>query len=94
MSRINESSVLSAWRLLFTVRAGLICLFHGVLERWRHRQTLTTLSRLDRRQLEDIGMSRNDILRISAGKLSSRSYRMNDPWGRLCHVIPKARGFQ
>lgn len=94
MSKINGSSVQSAWRLLSTVRAGLIGLFHGVAERWRHRQTLATLSRLDRRQLEDIGMSRNDILRISAGKLSSKSYRMKDPWGRLCHVIPKARGFE
>lgn len=94
MSKINRSSVLSAWHLLPTVRAGLIGLFHGVVERWHHRQTLATLSQLDRRQLEDIGMSRNDILRISAGKLSSRSYQMKDPWGRLCHVFPKDRAFE
>ena len=94
MSKINRSSVLSAWRLLPTARAGLIGLFPGVVERWRHRQTLATLSRLDRRQLEDIGMSRNDIFRISAGQLSLRSYRMKDPWGRLGQVAQQGRGFQ
>lgn len=94
MSKNNQSSALSAWRLLPTVRAGLTGLFPGVVERWRHRQTTATLSRLDRRQLEDIGMSRNDILRISAGHLSSRPDRIRDPWGRLCHALPKGHGFR
>lgn len=73
MSNINQSSV-PARHLLPTIRAGLIGLFPGVVARWRHRQTMATLSRLDARQLEDIGMSRNDILRRSAVRITSKEF--------------------
>lgn len=92
MSKINRPPDLTAWRFLSTIRAGLTGLFPAVVERWRHRQTMATLSNLDRRQLEDIGMSPNDILRISVARLSSRPERVQDPWGRLCQVAQKDHG--
>ena len=94
MSKINQSSVISASRFLPAIRARLTNLTSRVVERWRHSQTIATLSRLDARQLEDIGMSRNDILHVSAGHLSSGSDRIRDPWRCFCDVVPRGRGFQ
>ena len=45
-------------------------LFLRAVSRWQRRRAIKELSRLDNRQLEDIGISRNDIPRVVEGLFS------------------------
>jgi uncharacterized protein YjiS (DUF1127 family) len=50
-----------------TPRGTVAQLFLSAVRRWQSNRAIEELSRLDDRQLEDIGMSRNDIPRVVAG---------------------------
>lgn len=52
-------------------RATVAGLVSRVLKRWHRAQAAAALHRLDDRQLEDIGISRNDIPRVVAGLVPS-----------------------
>lgn len=54
----NQSETLPASGIIRATVAGLIS---RAVERWHRRQAAATLHRLDDWQLEDIGISRNDI---------------------------------
>lgn len=73
MSEFNPSAVVDVSRLLPGIRSSLVGLVPRVVERWRRHQTAATLRRLDDRQLEDIGMSRNDILYVAAALATAKS---------------------
>lgn len=73
MSEFNPSAVVDASRLLPGIRSSLVGLVPRVVERWRRHRTAATLRRLDDRQLEDIGMSRNDILYVAAALATAKS---------------------
>jgi uncharacterized protein YjiS (DUF1127 family) len=50
-----------------TPRVTVAQLFVRAVRRWQTNRAVNELSRLDDRQLEDIGISRNDIPRVVAG---------------------------
>lgn len=50
-----------------TPRVTVAQLFLRAVRRWQSNRAIDELSRLDDRQLEDIGISRNDIPRVVAG---------------------------
>jgi uncharacterized protein YjiS (DUF1127 family) len=50
-----------------TPRVTVAQLFVRAVRRWQTNRAINELTRLDDRQLEDIGISRNDIPRVVAG---------------------------
>ena len=48
-------------------RVTVAQLFLRAIRRWQRNRAINELSRLDNRQLEDIGISRNDIPRVVEG---------------------------
>jgi uncharacterized protein YjiS (DUF1127 family) len=48
-------------------RVGITQLLRRAIRRWQTNRAMNELSRLHDRQLEDIGISRNDIPRVVAG---------------------------
>jgi uncharacterized protein YjiS (DUF1127 family) len=52
-------------------RATVTDIISRVAQRWHRGQAAAALHRLDDRQLEDIGISRNDIPRVVAGLVPS-----------------------
>ncbi len=58
-TRSNE-----AWR---APRMTVAQLFLRAIQRWQRKRAITELSLLDDRQLEDIGVARNDIPRVVEG---------------------------
>lgn len=48
-------------------RSALARLFLRAVRNWQRNRAINELSRLDNRQLEDIGISRNDIPRVVEG---------------------------
>lgn len=67
MSDIKQSRTSHASSPRPSFRATLAGLISRALVRWHRGQAAAALHRLDDRQLEDIGISRNDIPRIAAG---------------------------
>lgn len=56
-----------AWR---TPRITVAQLFLRAVQRWQRARAINELSRLDDRQLDDIGITRNDIPRVVEGLFS------------------------
>ena len=54
-----------------TPRTTVAQLFLRALQRWQRNRAMTQLSLLDDRQLEDIGVARNDIPRVVEGLFSA-----------------------
>ena len=52
-----------------TPRVTVAQLFLRAVRRWQTNRAIAELSRLDDRQLEDVGISRNDIPKVVAGLL-------------------------
>jgi uncharacterized protein YjiS (DUF1127 family) len=52
-------------------RSALARLFLRAIHSWQRNRAINELSRLDNRQLEDIGISRSDIPRIVEGHFSA-----------------------
>lgn len=52
-------------------RARLAGLFSRAMERWHRSQAAAAFHRLDDRQLEDIGISRNDVPHVVEGLVPS-----------------------
>ncbi len=50
-----------------TPRVTVAQLFLRAVRRWQSNRAINELSRLDDKQLEDIGITRNDIRRVVAG---------------------------
>lgn len=67
MSELNQSTTLPASGLRPGIGATVAGLVSRAVERWHRNQAAAALHRLDDRQLEDIGISRNDIPRVVAG---------------------------
>lgn len=71
MSEFNQSVSHPASGLRPGLRGTMAGLFTRALKRWHRAQAAAALHRLDDRQLEDIGISRNDIPRVVAGLVPS-----------------------
>ena len=71
MFEFNQSVTHPASGLRPGFRASVAGLVSRVMERWHRGQAAAALRRLDDRQLEDIGISRNDIPRVVAGLVPS-----------------------
>ena len=71
MSEFNQSVTNPASGLRPGFRATVAGLVSRAVERWHRGQAAAALRRLDDRQLEDIGITRNDIPRVVAGLLPS-----------------------
>lgn len=50
-----------------TPRVTVAQLFLRAVQRWQRNRTIAALRRMDDRQLEDIGVARNDIPRVVEG---------------------------
>lgn len=92
MFEINRSVTHSASGLRPGFRATVAGLVSHVMERWHRGQAVAALRRLDDRQLEDIGVSRNDISRVVAGlvpssiETSTQEARISTHAGRLLNA--------
>lgn len=71
MSEFNQSATHPASGPRPGFRAKVAGLVSRVMERWHRGQAAAALRRLDDRQLEDIGISRNDIPQVVAGLVPS-----------------------
>jgi len=71
MSEFKQSVSLPASGLRPGFRATVAGLVSRAVERWHRNQAAAALHRLDDRQLEDIGISRNDIPHVVAGLVPS-----------------------
>lgn len=61
-----------------TPRVTVAQLFLRAVRRWQSNRAVNELSRLDDRQLEDIGISRNDIPRVVAGLVGPEELPLMD----------------
>lgn len=61
-----------------TPRVTVAQLFLRAVRRWQSNRAINELSRLDDRQLEDIGISRNDIPRVVAGLFRPEEVPLRD----------------
>jgi uncharacterized protein YjiS (DUF1127 family) len=71
MSEFKRSGTHPASSRRTGFRATLWALISRATHRWQRGQAAAALHRLDDRQLEDIGISRNDIPRVVAGLVPS-----------------------
>ena len=71
MSELNQTTTLPASGSRPGFRATVAGLFSRAVKRWHRSQAAVALHRLDDRQLEDIGISRNDIPHVVAGLVPS-----------------------
>lgn len=71
MSELSQSRTLPASGPRPGFRATVAGLVSRAVERWHRSQAAAALHRLDDRQLEDIGISRNDIPHVVAGLVPS-----------------------
>lgn len=71
MSEFNQSRTLPASGPRPGFPATVAGLVSRAVERWHRNQAVAELHRLEDRQLEDIGISRNDIPRVVAGLVPS-----------------------
>jgi len=71
MSQPNHTTTLPASGLRPGFRATVAGLVSRAVKRWHRGQAAAALHRLDDRQLEDIGISRNDIPHVVAGLVPS-----------------------
>jgi uncharacterized protein YjiS (DUF1127 family) len=88
MSELRKSGNPRASDLRPGLRATVAGLVSRALKRWHRAQAAAALHRLDDRQLEDIGVTRNDIARIVAGLVPSNAEPSQDT-----RILPPARGF-
>lgn len=58
-----------------TPRTTVAQLFLRAIQRWQRNRAIGELSRLDERQLDDIGISRNDIPRVVEGLFGPEELR-------------------
>lgn len=65
-----------AWR---TPRITVAQLFLRAIRRWQRSRAINELSLLDDRQLNDIGISRNDIPRVVKGLFGPEELRAKPP---------------
>ncbi|MEO4002037.1 DUF1127 domain-containing protein [Mesorhizobium sp. CAU 1732] len=72
MSELNQSGTHPASGLRPGIGATVAGIVSRAMERWHRGQAAATLRRLDDRQLEDIGISRNDIPHVVAGLVPSK----------------------
>lgn len=92
MSELNQSTTLPAPALRPGFRATVAGLVSRAVERWHRNQAAAALHRLDDRQLEDIGISRNDIPHVVAGlvpsniETSTQDARISTHAGRLLNA--------
>ncbi|WP_082520437.1 DUF1127 domain-containing protein [Rhizobium sp. Root482] len=70
MSEFNPSTTVPASRLALGIRTTLAGLVLRAVGRWQYRRAAAALHQLDDRQLEDIGISRNEITRVAARLVS------------------------
>jgi uncharacterized protein YjiS (DUF1127 family) len=71
MSEFKQSGTRPTSGLRSGFRATLAGFVPRAMERWHRSQAAAALHRLDDRQLEDIGISRNDIPPVVAGLFPS-----------------------
>jgi uncharacterized protein YjiS (DUF1127 family) len=71
MSEFKRSGTHPASSRRTGFRATVADLISRAANRWHRSQAAAALHRLDDRQLEDIGISRNDIPRVVAGLVPS-----------------------
>ncbi|MBX3576254.1 MAG: DUF1127 domain-containing protein [Rhizobiaceae bacterium] len=71
MSQFKRSGTHPASNRRAGLRATFADLISRATQRWHRGQAAAALHRLDDRQLEDIGISRNDIPRVVAGLVPS-----------------------
>ena len=71
MSELNQTTTLPVSSPRPGFGATVAGLFSRAVKRWHRSQAAAALHRLDDRQLEDIGISRNDIPRVVAGLVPS-----------------------
>ena len=71
MSEFKRSGTHPASSRRAGFRATVTDLISRAAQRWHRGQAAAALHRLDDRQLEDIGISRNDIPRVVAGLVPS-----------------------
>lgn len=62
-----------------TPRVTVAQLFLRAMQRWRRSRAIAALHRLDDRQLEDIGITRNDIPRVAEGLFKPSGPRETEP---------------
>jgi uncharacterized protein YjiS (DUF1127 family) len=71
MSQFKQTGIRPVSSRLTGFRATVTALISRATQRWQRGQAAAALHRLDDRQLEDIGISRNDIPRVVAGLVPS-----------------------
>ena len=71
MSEFNQPTTVPASRLKAGFRWTVAGLVSRAVRRWHRRKAAAVLHRLDDSQLEDIGISRNDIPRVVASLVTS-----------------------
>lgn len=94
MSAFDQSGIHEDRRPARGFRASLGNALGRIVERWQRGQAAAVLGRLNDRQLEDIGVSRNEIPRVVAGIVPSnvgapsRGIALQAP-GRRLHPTPR-----
>ena len=89
MSEFKQSGTRSPSSRRTGFRATVADLISRATQRWHRGQAAAALHRLDDRQLEDIGISRNDIPHVVAGlvpsniETSTQDFRISDHAARL-----------
>ena len=73
MSEFKQSETLPASGLTTGFRAAVAGVVSRATERWLRGRAAATLHRLDDSQLEDIGISRNDISLVVADLIPSNT---------------------